>query len=1588
MPEDFSSYGTPVAEDFSHYGTPVESPDRYNDDLISSMSAREKKRLDLLSEMAAAQKEQAKIDYDISELERQERSIGAFASPVRTIQNLPQRWRGEPDKYTEPLLQVSVPKDDPSAIAGVGRVGAGLLNTMFNPDEALKMAAFGGGAVPKLIGTLPMVQHLPEQVAAAPEILSDPSTTAADKVEAVLGPATMAGMLALIGKSGEPAVKPPPEFPGLPDVDVVARNRAAPGTVRPQEQQLWAKPEIEAPEMFQAGDVPFSALPRFGSMKVPEPVIMEPFITPKPGVPAPPPPKVQAETRGKMSFGAEAPTLLRTAVEQAEAVGLTKSAEAVKSTTRGESKMAPYREPKTPTPESVRPNAAERRAALEEGMRAPQPEWTEILPEEGQFPPPVGMPSGTLSRLQSSRIQAGKENVRSNVRNNPPTNEKATSEVPVSPISQAVQPKAELLEATGGGTGVVSKSVFSEAETKILNSLPVGENGGRKMLLLPDGTAIVGKGIHAGIWNKGVESGVVKDSQMLDSQSGFVAPDGRAWGVNGKPLPTPKKLISVEPASTGSVAESVASMTPPEFMQWARSQEGGFTTSAYKIGESMRDESGVSLLRRLESEVAANHRDKLAEAKKGNMSALDEAAILASKKQFFTEALESAVGVAKEKSSLTAEQVAKAKAAGTPADPIVSKLESMKFENINKEGQVFSLPHPDAIKIVGKQVWNDSIDLAIAAVKAGRTVAEGIEQAVNYLKKNVQWFDEGQIRANLDYLVKNEVKQEVPQSAPSGEMAMRKSSERATTAEMIPEPVQQRIATAPESFYERQSVPTVKEQVKQMSDLDLAAVTPDKDIYTASQLESANRLFKAGKLEEGYNVFAELAKRGTTMGQNINQFKLLDGTTPAEIAYVVNRRLKEAKKDPLTKPQNDTLIKLAEESRAADAALDAATEQWKQAPTPENAKAAEAALDKANAAGLELQKFTGKFEPRSTAGILKSVMQGNLLTPISETANLVGNVSFLPFRSGSRSVASALDIVDSFLSKKPREVAVQPIAGTVEAAKGLVRGAKQIPEILARGSGDTIKGETRAGLHPVRAWVNQFAKNPEMPTTGGKLTLQDRINLAIEGTFGMPAEAMLRGLAAGDAPPRMAAQARITAEQLKLKNVPRDQWSFAQKFPELFFDKETLAQIKADSAAAIFQRDSKTLGLLTRWLRGKGEWVDLAAATVAPYKLTPWNIIGEVMSFNPLIAFGNTLRHAIKKDTRASKLNAGKMFIGSAMALGAAWLYQKGLIAPSLDDRDEAQKARLLSGEVLPPNHINISGLERAMRGEDPAFRPGDETRDFFRSGGLAGSMLYMAANVGREFEQKPESNEAMLTAILRQSTLEQARFGLNQSFLQGVEGFLAAVKEGNMDNFLRNWFSAVLSIPLPNTLAAMSRSSRDYKPDFREEDFSKQVANVVKNRLGFSGLDDYLPLKRDFWGQPLRETPKDRSALFYHFFDVTKGKQVTDDPVNVELYRLWRKTADSEVIPSLVGKTSTFNSQTYPLDAAQQSRLAELVGTQRRQIAEVLVTNPEFHKLSDEQKVSVLNKAYQRGQEIGKALFWKEYQGQLEAKPKKAGFK
>jgi len=136
-----------------------------------------------------------------------------------------------------------------------------------------------------------------------------------------------------------------------------------------------------------------------------------------------------------------------------------------------------------------------------------------------------------------------------------------------------------------------------------------------------------------------------------------------------------------------------------------------------------------------------------------------------------------------------------------------------------------------------------------------------------------------------------------------------------------------------------------------------------------------------------------------------------------------------------------------------------------------------------------------------------------------------------------------------------------------------------------------------------------------------------------------------------------------------------------------------------------------------------------------------------------------------------------------------------------------------------------------------------------------------------------------------------------------------------------------------------------------------------------------------------MRETPKDANALVYQLFSITKGQQVTDDPKALELFRLWRATDNSRIIPTPPKQEFDYMREKFQVPARLMERYTELVGKERAAIVDKFVTNPNWHKLSNDEKIKELEWAYEKGMKYGKGQFWDEHEKELKTKPMKTGF-
>jgi uncharacterized protein YjiS (DUF1127 family) len=856
--------------------------------------------------------------------------------------------------------------------------------------------------------------------------------------------------------------------------------------------------------------------------------------------------------------------------------------------------------------------------------------------------------------------------------------------------------------------------------------------------------------------------------------------------------------------------------------------------------------------------------------------------------------------------------------------------------------------------------------------------------------------------------------------------SVRKFAGRAAVSRQVPPAMREQIRRDPAIRYDPQNVGDVTRAVAEMTNNELAGmpvIRPDgnNNAYVAGQLELFRRRLAAGAPEEAYQTLDGLWRLGTSLGQLVNQFKLLKGASPEGVVAILNRRQVKNKERILSPVETTRVMASAETATTATAAREAAEKTWMENPSDTNWKAIENASADEVRTARKLQQLIHVLQPKSFFDMLISVEQGNVLQPRSQLTNIAENMINLFMGWQRRPVAAFFDVLDATVRQRPREITIAPTRTTPAAARGFARALREAGAIAVHGTSNesAVKAEGTRSLHPLLAFKEAIAGNLKDRSVSHRL-----ITWLEASPLTWAPNLFLRGLGAGDVLTRMPVLARLQAEQLQLntKNARRELGRFPRRTldfetalrmdqlrrqssftaadvhraaiaPELYFTPKEIARMETESRTAVFQDQTYLNQLIGQGLSALRDWSPLthfALRSAALFIQTPLNVFRNLFRYTPLNLV-NAAKQAAAGNGRAAKFAVADALIGSVwLTLGYA-LARRGIVTPGLDQPGEQQKERaLLEMTGMPPNSLNLSAIDRWRRGQPTAWQPGDRTINILRLG-VPGALMANSAAVSRAQERQPDAPNAWQTLgqAMPDIVATTANYGLNQSMLSGVNSALKAVQQGGamVDAWMKQYADTLLSIPLPNTLKAASQASREFKPELRGDTRLDTLNNIIKDRLdvGFKGTKD-LPLRRDLWGRPIPETPAGARPWLFQMMDVTQGREVPDDTVNLTLYGLWRETADNNIIPTPPDGNLTLFRTSYQLTREQTSRLQEMVGINRRRLAETVVERPQFLMAPNEVKVAILKQIWEAGAQVGRAQFISERRSELKPREKPAG--
>ena len=831
-----------------------------------------------------------------------------------------------------------------------------------------------------------------------------------------------------------------------------------------------------------------------------------------------------------------------------------------------------------------------------------------------------------------------------------------------------------------------------------------------------------------------------------------------------------------------------------------------------------------------------------------------------------------------------------------------------------------------------------------------------------------------------------------------GEERTRKFAGRVAASEEVPAEVRRTVAESPESRYEGQSVTAEAEAARTKTDRQLAndIIDPESNTRVISAMEQFNRQIASGDMEGAGTTAINIAKSGTTWGQLINQFKLLKSASREGVIQLVTKSLETQKRAPMTDKQKLMLGNAMDSYRIAQDALIVAKRNAAGAFESNNAAEIQKSLAEWNAADalrmkadVDLNETIARINPSSATDLFISLVQGSVMAPLSIVRNVMGNALAIPTRTLAGVTSSLIDL--ALTGNKNNAFGIR--ANTIDRIKAFIDSLPAAKKAILQGSNaNPYELGTDIGnpLNFQRAWKNLYE------AMSGNYSGNVARNI-VEATVGAMPDIMLRLTQATDLPFRQSSRAAIISELGRNNGLSNAQIKLALKDPEAFlitpearqkgrkgFTAQDIDTIENEAARAVFQQDNTA----TRMVAGINRFIkqEAGSSLYIPYRLislfqkTPINVAAEALQFTP----AGVLRDWKNMTPRERNLAVGRLVAGG-MVMGAfSYLYDKGVITPNLDTPGETNKARELAkaGGVMPPGTINVSALRRILKGEDSAFRPGDIVKDL-SAFGTAGALGIIVGS-SKRIAERARIDEPDFMAIGKGSALSGINFIMEQQFLKGTSEFiklLSQESEASLERFIKSLNVTAASPIAPATLGSIRRAQREYLPVTGGEGILKDTINDLNQRYAAIGLaipggkdPNAMPVRRNLWGEAVKQTPKGSNPWIDQFVDFWNRREIDADPLNASIYRVWRRTTDNSVIPSVPNPQITYKNRTFErMTPDQYDRYTQLVGYYRRMFAERAFMSGAYQQRGDEARIKFLSEAYDKGLTYAKKRFLME---------------
>lgn len=328
---------------------------------------------------------------------------------------------------------------------------------------------------------------------------------------------------------------------------------------------------------------------------------------------------------------------------------------------------------------------------------------------------------------------------------------------------------------------------------------------------------------------------------------------------------------------------------------------------------------------------------------------------------------------------------------------------------------------------------------------------------------------------------------------------------------------------------------------------------------------------------------------------------------------------------------------------------------------------------------------------------------------------------------------------------------------------------------------------------------------------------------------------------------------------------------------------------------------------------------------------------------------------------RKAALAFGQATTGTGIIAAFAMLAAKGLLKRA-DDEDDADAKALKASEGISGTQLNLSALDRWIKGESPDWKTGDDLMSVEFLEPLNSLMtigaLVAKDNVDASFWEKVgnyggDSMEALYQSILEIPTM------------QTIQTVQSTVQYHDEDGALPLWAEIPFEVArgsvtgfIPSPLRQAAQASDEvYRETYGDKNIWNQTKSSVQNSM--PGARNQLDPKLDNFGQAKKLESTARNVL-NAFVNPGSLRTYRQSTVSKELDRVYTATDDANIYPDrnapyTTSYTKDGKKKDFELTADERQAYQRSRGQTTYRLMQDVMNDPVYKHLSAEDRGEVL---------------------------------